>query len=240
MKLYLIALLLATFTYVNTEFVELQPADYAFDDQVRDSLDWGYKWIVEDATNRDLIPRGDFYVAELNSVQKQERNNGDGADFRFNTLIRSRQRTRVEGSFTVFYKYRNDVTDATDNDPTDPTDNEDWDDWNDLTDDGNNEFVCEVVPGDEWWGPERVVSYNYDYSYQIVDGETIETEVNTFFPVEFVVTEVVNEEGELDISVDILQPEWPEENEEAFEGEIEVIEENNTEVEDDVDVDIEV
>ena len=216
MKVLLICLLLAACNFANSQFITLNPSDYFDDDQVKESLDFGYKWLVEDATQRDVLPRGDYYLSELNNVQKKDLNNG--ADFKFGVEILSRQRSKIEGTFTVYYKYSDD----------------------NLEEDDNNEFGNEIlIEGeyeDEWndddflSGPQRVTSYNYHYSYQIFDGEAEELGENSFYPVEFIVDEKISEDGEVDISVLIEQPKWILIDEEELEEDIEIIEGNVTEV----------
>ena len=222
MKLLIFSLLLATCSIIDSQYVDVPPSEYAFDDQVKQSLDFGYQWIVTDLTDRDVIPRGDWYLAELNNVEKLERS--DGVNFRFGAKILNFQKSRIEGSFTVYYQYPDE--DEDDNIDED----EDFDDNNDDDNDDNEDDDDEDGEDDnDDGGPQRVIAYNYDYSYQIIDGEVVETEVNSFFPVEFVVSE--DEEGE--ISVSILQPQFPSENEEEgaenVEQIVEVVEETEVE-----------
>ena len=164
MHLFILSLVLASITIINSQeedvfidMVQMQAKDYAYDPKVKASLDFGYRWIVNDATNKNLIPKGNFYINELYDVFMQERSSANR--YWFNVDIRSMSKSRITGNFTVSYKLGEDKG------------NEEYDDETDY----------ELS---EEHGPQEVIAYDYDYSFQIVNGEVEEAAENTFHPIE--------------------------------------------------------
>jgi len=220
MKSFLFSLIFIWLSFVNPKYVLLTYAEWGKSSAAQDSLNFGAEWIVNSLVEEHKVPKGDYYVSNITTVYKQELTHG--ADYQFNAQISSVQHAKIEGNFSVYYRY-----------PPQPiTLEEELIEFEECV---YEEYEQEIEIGGEEveYGPQKVVAYDYHYSYPLVNGEPIELQENIYIPVKFeVIVEVNEDDGESAIvGVSLVeQPvgevEYPVENEEEEEEEGE----NNVEI----------
>jgi len=105
MKLILSCLLISFCVFALSEYVEVLPDVYLYNQTIEDSLNFGANYITKQAIDKKVIPPGNYSIANLTKVEEQALKNG--VDYRFYVTILSTHKVNVTGRYTVYYRYSN-------------------------------------------------------------------------------------------------------------------------------------